>query len=227
VRISPDRDEIRRVTDEVFSGAEFSTEPTLWERFLDWLSTLFDVSAPAADAGSGGSFAAVANLLLYVLVIVLVVGLVAIIVMVIRRWPGRSKRDDGDDFVVEVGEERPTSDWLAMALLAESEERWKDALLCRYRAVIGSLVDDDVIAGVPGATTGELRVQVHDAVPPADEPFDAVTRLLEDAWYRGRATGPDENAEFRAGATKVAAAAAAVAAGEGQPPVRVDSEQVR
>ena len=181
------------VTREVFSRPELVDEPSLIERFLDWLFGLFP--EPSGSGFSG--FGLLGQIVVWLIGIALIALIVALVVIVIRRWPARADTDDGDDFELDIGEAVPPSEWLLAAERAEADERWKDALLYRYRVLAGSLIERDCLLGIPGSTTGELRSELSVLCAEVFDEFDSVTRTFEQVWYGGKATGREDNAEVR------------------------------
>ena len=78
-------------------------------------------------------------------------------------------------------------------------------MLARYRGLVDELVDDGVLAAVPGRTAGEYSDDVAGTLPAVAEPFDEATELFERAWYGNLPTGPDESARFQDSAGRVLA----------------------
>lgn len=88
-------------------------------------------------------------------------------------------------------------DWRARALEQEGAGAWREALRCRYRALVADLASAGLVNEAPGRTTGEYRQQVAMATPEGAAPFGLVTDLFEASWYGGRPTGPKETAQAR------------------------------
>lgn len=198
----PGRDEVRRVTDEVFSRREFDESPGWLERFLNWLSGRF----PKGGASGSGAFNAAGNLLFYVLLVFLLAVIGFIVWQVARNWVRRPKIDD-DEIEVDEGEpERSTKEWKLEAERLEAAGEWREALRCRYRELIGRLIDRSALPPIPGRTTLELRGDLHRTSPAADRAFDGASQLFEMAWYADLPTGPEENRRFVALAAEVLAA---------------------
>jgi hypothetical protein len=99
------------------------------------------------------------------------------------------------DVDTDVG--RPPTDWQAEALAHESAGEWREALRCRYRAMVAALAARGLIDEVPGRTSGEYRAVVTRSVPGAAPDFSGATELFERAWYGGKPTGPEDSARFR------------------------------
>lgn len=150
------------------------------------------------DSGSnGGNF----NLdwlsaLLWLLLIAAVVGLLFLLVrwVVERNGGGRRKsaKGDGDDEdeldvierdAVAVDRSREPVNWRSEAEEHRRAGRYRDAVRCRYRALVGDLARRGLIDEIPGRTTGEERAQLRRVLPPASRPFNAAADLFDGAWY--------------------------------------------
>jgi hypothetical protein len=121
---------------------------------------------------------------------------------------GRRRRPDaaaGSGTDVVVDDRRPATAWAAEAARLEAEGRWRDALRCRYRALVAGLAGAGVVEEIPGRTAGEYRLLVRQSRPAVDEPFGGATDQFERAWYGEADTGPDDTAAIRALADRVAA----------------------
>ena len=199
-----DDDSIRSGARDVFRRAEFHREPGLVSRVLNWLAEHLDFQTDATPGGGawGGPLGAI---ILWIVLILLVVGLAWIIASVVRGRV-RRKRTAVDEATIEIEEHRSVSEWQAEAERHEAEGNWKDALRCRLRELVGTLVASGHVQPLPGRTTGELRSDLRTTVPSAAAEFDRATLLFDLAWYADRATGPDQNREFRALAASVIAA---------------------
>jgi hypothetical protein len=189
----PSRGEIRHTATEVFARPEFQQHKSLLQRFVEWLSHLFP------STSGGGSFSSAGGLFFYLALVALVVLLVFLIIVVVRSIRGRPRREKIDDVetIVDPDVARTVGEWRSEAEQAESDGRWKDAMLCRYRELVGELVERGAVRAIPGLTTGELRVEVAMSVPGELDAFSEATTLFELPWYARVPTGPDENRRFR------------------------------
>ena len=133
--------------------------------------------------------------LLLVAIVALAVGLVYLIVRVLMshspRRPRRRRRaaiEGGDDTERELGPVRSIDprrhprEWRADADEHRRAGRYRDALRCRYRALVGDLARAGVIDEIPGRTTGEERAQMGATVAAA-APFRRAADLFDDAWF--------------------------------------------
>ena len=75
--------------------------------------------------------------------------------------------------------------------------RYRDALRCRYRALVGDLARRGLIDEIPGRTTGEERTQLHRVQPDAGTPFASAADLFDGAWYGHVAVDADDDERFQ------------------------------
>ena len=74
------------------------------------------------------------------------------------------------------------------------EGNYREALRCRYRALVAELADRRLIDQVPGRSeSGDYDRAVRSLVPEVAEQFSSVTRLFEQCWYGHEAS--DANAQ--------------------------------
>lgn len=201
-------DEVRRVTEEVLGSEEFAAPRLSWlEDFFRRIGEYLDGVIVVPDAG--GSASLVGTVILVVVALAIVI-LLAVFSRSVRRDPTRRVAVDSD-----IG--RGSDQWLEDARSHESAGRWRDALRCRYRALLSALAEHGLVEEVPGRTTGEYLAAVRDDVPDAAEPFAAVTRQFEGAWYGHRDVAAAHIDEFTDHARRVLRAAGVrVPAGAGR-----------
>jgi hypothetical protein len=161
----------------VFSRPEYAeAEPSLFRRALDWIFDQFGDPFAEAEQFEPSETAGMITLVL--------LGIVAawLLLRALRRV-SRDRRAP-----VEIGEPtgRSEQDWLTEAATHEAQGDFGAALRCHYRATVAWLAADGFLDEVPGATTGEYRAALAEALPQADEPFSELTTAFERAWY-GRA----------------------------------------
>lgn len=160
----------------------------------------------AAPSNSSGGFDLSFLGMLFWLVLILLV--IAGLVLLLRsfgngatRKKGSGSADDLDDLdelesgVVAIDRSREPTDWRKEADAHRRAGRFRDALRCRYRALVGDLARRGLIDEIPGRTTGEERRQLRVVRPAASPPFDEAADLFDDAWY-GHAD-VDESADDR------------------------------
>ena len=179
----------RARADEILARPEFrKAQPNLLQRLATtvsrWVSALFQ------GLLVGGIGAAAAWLIL------IVAGLV---VAAVAFRLTRDVRSDPTRALMElpVAERRTPIEWRRQAEAHEADGEWKEALRCRYRALVADLVARRAIRDLPGRTTGEYRAEVGANVPTGAGAFGGASELFERAWYGNRPTGAAENEQFR------------------------------
>lgn len=82
-----------------------------------------------------------------------------------------------------VDHRRQPLDWRREADEHRRSGRFREALRCRYRALVGELARGGVIDEIPGRTSGEERHQMDRVVPSASGPFRQAADLFDSAWF--------------------------------------------
>jgi Domain of unknown function (DUF4129) len=193
----------RNAAHEILSRDEFkppAQSPV--RRALDWvrdrLARFIEKLLGVFGGGGGGS------LIAWLILALVVAGAVALVVVRVRRGPvvrlaARS---------VVVDRSREPADWRAEADEHARHGRFRDALRCRYRALVGDLARRGLLDEIPGRTTGEERDQLRATAPVAANEFGVATDLFDRAWYGDEPTGSGEDDRFRSLADAVMAKAA-------------------
>jgi hypothetical protein len=177
--------EARGRAEEILARPEFQPDEPSWlERVVEWVFDRFgDVVGGAAD-----------NSVVGLVVLALVI---AGLVFLATRLAGRVQRDRPvAASSVEVDHEKGPGHWHAEADRHEAAGRWKEAMGCRYRALVAELAERDAIDGLPARTTGELRAQVSAGCPAAGAPFGEASDLFDQVWYAGAPAGPEQSREL-------------------------------
>lgn len=189
-------DDIRRAADEIVSRPEFLPEPqTIWERIVGWFQDrLADVLSALFSGGRTGLVAWIA----LVVVLAVVAFLVFKIVTTMRANPTA-----GPTFDVATERRRPAVDWEREAQAHAAAGRWRDALRCRYRALVARLAVVGAVDEVPGRTAGEYRLEVRRTRPDAAPSFTEATDIFERAWYGHADVDTSDDERFRALADRV------------------------
>lgn len=186
------RDEI----DRILSQPEYREPPRpIFQRIMDWIS---ERAAELIADIIGGGRAVVIGWVIAVVVALVVTYLLIRFVTALRGDPSRREAAMADP-------RRPAEDWAAEAALFEAAGEWRQALRCRYRALVAHLASRGLVEEIPGRTAGEYRAEVGLNLPSAAEPFAAATLMFEDAWYGGGAVDEVRHAQFRAAAAEVTA----------------------
>jgi hypothetical protein len=196
-----DPEQARRTAEEVLSRPEFAGRRTLLQAVGEWLWERFTrVLELAIEAATGGGIWTIVVAVLFGLLVAAVGVLVWRVLRGVTADPARATG------VAAVT--RPATDWRAEAEAHERAGAWRQALRCRYRALVADLATRGVVDEVPGTTAGEYRGQVRRGAPAAAGHFDGATDLFERAWYGDVSTGAAESTRFRDLADRVLAAVA-------------------
>jgi hypothetical protein len=146
---------------------------------------------PPDLSGGGAAFGPIGTLL----VLLLVAALVAVVVwMVAKALRERDSDDDDaqgdldedlDEGVAEriIDEQRPPDRWRSAAEEHRVAERFRDAVRCEYRALVGDLARAGAIDEIPGRTSGEERAQLAALAPAASQNFDDAADIFDEAWF--------------------------------------------
>lgn len=171
---SSSADEVRRITEEVLSRPEFAgAEPAWWERVLDAIGNFFAEILRALSAGDRGS----------IIGTVVLVAVVLAAAAVLIRYVATVRRSATVPVAVDLQIGRSPRDWLAEAQVHAQAERWRDAVRCRYRALLAELAAAGLVDEVAGRTSGEYRAAVAVDLPSAAAAFDEATGVFDLAWY--------------------------------------------
>ena len=144
--------------------------------------------APVTGAGGGGLL----GLMLWALLILVVVALAVVAYRYMRdRRPLNHDTDDLDPDpdsdemtgTVAVDRKRDPRGWREEAETHRSAGRYRDALRCRYRALVGDLARRGLLSEIPGRTTGEERRELKSSAPSTVLSFDQAADLFDAAWY--------------------------------------------
>jgi hypothetical protein len=177
---------IRAVAARILAERQFKQGEDLWQRFLAWLGSLLNIQVPGFLGSGWAPFAVLAFL---------VAGAAAIIFLALRNGaPGRARRARPTGVVVtDQDQELSAEQWRKEADRLAAQGNYREALRCRYRALVAELADRRLIDQVPGRTSGDYDRAVRALVPEAAEQFSSATRRFERCWYGHEAS--DANAQ--------------------------------
>jgi len=161
-----------------------------------------------AEPSGGGFDLSFLGVLFWVLLFVGVVLLVLALMRAIDRRSPRRRRskkaarsavpeDELEAGFVQIDRSREPRDWRSEADDHRRAGRYRDALRCRYRALVGDLARRGLIDEIPGRTTGEERAQLREVRPGVGVPFAAAADLFDGAWYGDAEVGPDDDDRFQ------------------------------
>jgi Domain of unknown function (DUF4129) len=189
---------VRNATRQILRQRQFQPpRRNLLQAAWHWLTTeLGKLISSLFGGGVGGSFATNGGTVLVVVVVAVVVTGLVLVTVRRRRLAGHRGARDPAVALRREGRSRSPSEWRAEAAAHEAAGRWRDALRCRYRALVAELVGRGLIEEIPGRTSGEYRGDVTAVAPAAGPAFDGATELFEQAWYGDRPTGPEDQDRF-------------------------------
>ncbi len=167
-----------------------------------------DTRPPPSGSGSSGTSLDWLGMLLW---LVLIAAVLAMLVYVVRYLIGRSGRgrqkpkreveeddlDQVEQAAVSIDRSREPTNWRAEADEHRRAGRYREALRCRYRALVGDLARRGLIDEIPGRTTGEERTQLRQVQPEAGSPFTSAADLFDGAWYGHHAVDADDDDRFQ------------------------------
>ncbi len=190
-----DPDQVAAAVHRVLSRPEYQQPAKPWltrirDDIIDWLGR---VLATVAGAGIGAW-------------IMLAVVLALVVLVAVRIFRDVS-RDPASGVSVYTARSRPPADWRAEAEAHERAGEWRQALRCRYRALVADLAGRGLLEEVPGRTAGEYRAELNASLPVASPSFRGATELFEGAWYGHQPTDQGDAVRFRQLADSVLAAA--------------------
>jgi Domain of unknown function (DUF4129) len=167
---------MRAIAARIVAERQFKHDEDLWQRFVEWVEAHLNVQVPALFGAVWATFVVLA---------VLVGAVAAIIYLAIKNGPLRRGRLATKRGVVVTDEDRPRSadDWRREADRLAARGDYREAMRCRYRALVAELADRRLIDQVPGRTSGDYERAVRALVPEVAEQFSSATRLFERCWY--------------------------------------------
>ena len=182
-----DPDTARQTVEEVLSRPEYAPEgASLLERAVQWIfDRLGEIGGdPVPMRGGGGGGTGLSGFIGWLFVVALVALIVWLLVRAVRGY--ECAHDDEVDTTDEP--RRPAHEWHAEADAHEQAGRWREAVRCRYRAILAELAGRGVVQEIPGRTAGDYLAEVLRQAPVAGSAFTEVTRLFQRAWYGSRPT---------------------------------------
>ena len=173
----------------------------------------------SSGGGSGGGIGSLMGLFLWALLIAVVIAIVIVAVRYFsdRRPSGGDLDDDGDvpdddalAGTVIIDRSREPRGWRDEAERHRADGRLRDAIRCRYRALVGDLARRGLLDEIPGRTTGEERSQLRLSAPNAVPFFREAADLFDGAWYGHVAVSIADDDRFQQLDRDVLAAAVAL-----------------
>ncbi len=184
--------QVRAAARAIANSAEFRPpRQSWWSAAYHWVLREVGKLVGHLMGLGGGSRAAAWVTVAVLAAVVALAGYVAV-----RLWVRMPAEASSPVVVTTATTGRSAVDWRAQAARHERDGRWRDALRCRYRALVADLARRGVVSEVPGRTAGEYRDTVRFSAPGIARDFGRATALFEDAWYGDRPTGPGDQTDF-------------------------------
>ncbi|WP_353950923.1 DUF4129 domain-containing protein [Knoellia sp. S7-12] len=166
--LDPSRSEGRRLLEDELSKPRYAVEPSLWDRFREWLLGLFDTTGPGLPSW------------VFMFVLVVALAVLALVVGLLLRPEARTKRSGNDHAVLDERGVDATA-YRNRAQSAVREGDWDTVVLDGYRAIVASGVERTVLDELPGRTAHEASLELSrafpvegDAIRASADRFDAV-----------------------------------------------------
>jgi hypothetical protein len=166
--LDPSRSEGRRLLEDELSKPRYAVEPSLWDRFREWLLGLFETSGPGLPPWVLG------------VVLLVVAAVIALVAAVLLRPEARARRTGtGGEVLDERGLDGTA--YRHRAHSAAREGDWDTVVLDSYRAIVASAVERTILDEQPGRTAHEASLELSRAFPTEEralrvgaDRFDAV-----------------------------------------------------
>lgn len=195
VPVDPDAETAREWAEAELADPIYREAPSLLDRLWQWLREQLQA---AGEAVSGLDPRVVA---LVVVALALLVGAIAYLVAgpVGRARRARASVDVfGDDT-------RTAAELRAAADAAAAAERWSEAVLERFRAILRSLEDRVLLDPRPGRTAAEGAAEAGARLPAGAADLRRAARLFDDVCYGHQDATRDDDVMLRALDARIAA----------------------
>ncbi len=159
---------------------------------------------PNGPSVGGGGFGP-GTLLVVLLVLALVAFVGWLVVAIVRNRGTAADEVEDDELDIELDEsveqrvvdrERPPTTWRSAAADHRAGGRFRDAIRCEYRALVGDLARAGVVDEIPGRTSGEERAQVAELAPGVAPDFATAADLFDEAWFNDVGVGAGDDERF-------------------------------
>lgn len=168
--LDPTRDEGRRLLEQELSKPRYAVEPSLWDRFREWLVGLLGTTGPGLPA--------------WVFAVVVLVGLAVLVLVValLLRPEARARRSRADRGVLDERGVDATA-YRSRAKDAVRQGDWDTVVLDGYRAIVAAAVERTVLDELPGRTAHEASLELSRAFPTDDDAVRAVADRFDAVRY--------------------------------------------
>lgn len=150
--LDPSRSEGRRLLEDELAKPRYAVEPSLWERFREWLVGLFDTTGAGLPPW------------IFAFVLLIALAVIALVIVLVIRPEARARRSGGDRGVLD---ERgvDAAAYRSRAQSAVREGNWDTVVLDGYRAIVASAVERTILDELPGRTAHEASLDLSSAFP--------------------------------------------------------------
>jgi hypothetical protein len=184
---------LRATVSAVLAERQFHPGTSPLSRVVNWLRSHLHLPSLRLPGFFGGAWQS------YAVLVVLVAAVVTAFVVAARRGLLRRLRHPAASagVTVTIGSEALSpAQWQERAERLTAEGRFRDALRCRYCALVGELAHRGLLPAAPGRTSGDYERLVKAELPGAAPHFTRSTALFEDCWYGQGPSGADEQVVF-------------------------------
>ena len=162
--------------------------PSLPQRILSWVvGHVLDAINALTSATPGGAVGLLA-----------LIAVVVVVVIVVTRRVGRLRAGGVVDVPVFVGQPRSAAAYRAAADAAAAADDWDEAVRQRFRAVVRSLEERDILEPRPGRTADEAAAEAARAMPACATGLRMAARSFDDIAYGSQARDQAADAALRA-----------------------------
>lgn len=166
--LDPSRSEGRRLLEDELAKPRYAVEPSLWDRFREWLLGLLDTTGPGLPSW------------VFALVLLAAAAVVVAVVLALVRPDSRVRMRSSSGAVLD-DPGVPAATYRSRANTAVREGNWDAAVLDGYRAIVASAVERTLLDELPGRTAHEASLELSrvfpaesGAVRAAADRFDAI-----------------------------------------------------
>ena len=177
--LDPSRSEGRRLLEDELSKPRYAVEPSLWDRFRDWLLGLFDSTGAGLPPW------------IFAVVLFVALAVLALVIALLLRPEARARRSGADRGVLD---ERGVSAaaYRSRAQNAARQGDWGTVVLDGYRAIVSAGVERTVLDELPGRTAHEASLELSRAFPREGDGLHACADRFDAVRYgHDRATEDD------------------------------------
>jgi len=150
--LDPSRSEGRRLLEDELAKPRYAVEPSLWDRFREWVAGLFDTTGAGLPPW------------IFAIVLALAIAVIALIIVLVMRPEARARRSRTEGGVLD---ERgvDAAAYRKRAQTAVREGNWDAVVLDGYRAIVTSAVERTILDEMPGRTAHEASLDLSSAFP--------------------------------------------------------------